>query len=60
MHRTTVTVHHPAGACKMGPATESMAVVDDKLRVRGVSSLRISARRCFPIWWVAKSTRRRS
>ena len=33
------TVYHPVGTCKMGP--DSMAVVDERLRVRGVAGLRV-------------------
>jgi len=33
------TVYHPVGTCKMGP--DPMAVVDDTLRVRGLSGIRI-------------------
>jgi choline dehydrogenase len=33
------TTQHPCGTCKMGH--DSMAVVDDELRVRGVKSLRV-------------------
>jgi choline dehydrogenase len=33
------TIFHPVGTCKMGQ--ESSAVVDDRLRVRGVDSLRV-------------------
>jgi choline dehydrogenase len=32
---------HPAGTCRMGPATDPLAVVDDQLRVRGIESLRV-------------------
>ena len=32
---------HPMGTCKMGPATDPMAVVDDQLRVHGIGSLRV-------------------
>ncbi len=35
------TIFHPSGTCKMGPATDPMAVVDDRLRVRGVTGLRV-------------------
>jgi len=33
------TIFHPSGTCKMG--SDSMAVVDDELRVRGVENLRV-------------------
>lgn len=33
------TMYHPAGTCKMG--SDSMAVVDDRLRVHGFSGLRV-------------------
>ncbi|WP_179504179.1 MULTISPECIES: GMC family oxidoreductase N-terminal domain-containing protein [unclassified Sphingomonas] len=35
------TAYHPTGTCKMGPDSDPMAVVDDRLRVRGVSGLRV-------------------
>lgn len=35
------TQYHPVGTCKMGPATDPCAVVDDKLRVRGIGGLRV-------------------
>ena len=35
------TIYHPVGTCKMGPSTDSMAVVDDKLLVHGVEGLRV-------------------
>ena len=33
------TIFHPVGTCKMG--SDEMAVVDDRLRVRGVQGLRV-------------------
>jgi choline dehydrogenase-like flavoprotein len=38
---TGITVHHPAGTCKMGSDSDETAVVDAELRVRGIASLRI-------------------
>jgi 4-pyridoxate dehydrogenase len=38
---TSITVHHPLGTCKMGMATDGMAVVDESLRVFGVDNLRV-------------------
>ncbi|WP_062732880.1 GMC family oxidoreductase [Sphingobium abikonense] len=35
------TAYHPTGTCKMGPDSDPMAVVDNRLRVRGVSGLRV-------------------
>jgi 4-pyridoxate dehydrogenase len=38
---TTITVHHPLGTCRMGPAGDALAVVDPQLRVLGVAGLRV-------------------
>ncbi len=35
------TTFHPSGTCRMGPATDKLAVVDDQLRVHGVQGLRV-------------------
>ncbi len=35
------TIFHPVGTCKMGPAHDNQAVVDDHLRVHGVAGLRV-------------------
>jgi len=35
------TIFHPSGTCKMGPATDPLAVVDPQLRVHGIASLRV-------------------
>ena len=35
------TTFHPMGTCKMGPATNPQAVVDDQLRVHGMERLRV-------------------
>lgn len=34
--------YHPAGTCKMGKADDPMAVLDEKLNVRGVRGLRVA------------------
>lgn len=35
------TIFHPAGTCRMGPASDPGAVVDDELRVHGMEGLRV-------------------
>jgi len=35
------TIFHPSGTCKMGPASDPLAVLDEELRVRGVDALRV-------------------
>ena len=35
------TIFHPVGTCKMGRDDDALAVVDSKLRVRGVAGLRV-------------------
>ncbi len=35
------TQHHSSGTCKMGPASDSMAVVDQYCRVHGIEGLRV-------------------
>ncbi len=35
------TIFHPVGTAKMGAASDSLAVLDDRLRVRGVDGLRV-------------------
>ncbi len=40
--RTGATVYHPVGACKMGPEGDPMSVVDPRLKVKGISGLRVA------------------
>ena len=46
--RTANTVYHPAGTCRMGAADDPRAVVDPRLRVRGVGRLRVADASIFP------------
>ncbi len=44
-----MSVYHPVGSSKMGPADDPTAVVDNELRVHGVESLRIADASIFPV-----------
>ncbi len=39
--RFVKTNYHPAGTCRMGPPGDRMAVLDSRLRVRGIGNLRV-------------------
>ena len=45
---TAETSWHPAGTCRMGSASDEMAVVDPRLRVRGVAGLRVADASVLP------------
>lgn len=45
----TNTIHHPVGTCKMGPRNDKTAVVDARLRVHGISNLRVIDASIMPI-----------
>jgi choline dehydrogenase-like flavoprotein len=42
------TIFHPVGTAKMGLASDPMAVVDERLRVRGIAGLRIADASVMP------------
>lgn len=46
--RTYDSYHHGVGTCKMGRSTDPMAVVDERLRVRGVRNLRVADASVMP------------
>lgn len=41
MLREVTTAHHISGTCKMGPASDSMAVIDQEGNVHGMEGLRV-------------------
>ena len=41
IRKTSITVHHPLGTCKMGGENDETAVVSQDLRVRGTEGLRV-------------------
>ena len=49
IQRAGETIYHPVGTCKMGAAGDSMAVVDDQLRVMGIEGLRVIDASVIPL-----------
>jgi choline dehydrogenase len=41
IRRSAETIYHPVGTCRMGPAGDPMAVVDEALNVAGLAGLRV-------------------
>jgi choline dehydrogenase len=41
IRRSAETIYHPVGTCRMGPAGDPMAVVDETLKVAGLTGLRV-------------------
>jgi choline dehydrogenase len=48
LQRETVTSYHAAGTCKMGPAADPLAVVDQYGRVHGIAGLRVADASIMP------------
>lgn len=48
VRRSVSTVYHPIGTCKMGGADDTSAVVDDRLRVKGLKRLRVADASVMP------------
>ncbi|MBV2365096.1 GMC family oxidoreductase [Streptomonospora nanhaiensis] len=46
--RAAHTVYHPAGTCRIGADDDPAAVVDPRLRVRGLTGLRVADASVFP------------
>ncbi|CUS12308.1 unnamed protein product [Tuber aestivum] len=46
--RNATTCYHPGGTCKMGKATDPLAVLDERLNVRGVKGLRVADTSVMP------------
>lgn len=45
---TANTVYHPSGTCKMGADDDELAVLDARLRVRGIAGLRVADTSVYP------------
>lgn len=47
--KTYDSYHHGVGTCKMGPASDAMAVVDQRLRVHGIQNLWVGDAAIMPV-----------
>ena len=48
IRQSTTTLHHPVGTCKMGSEDDPTAVVNPRLRVKGVKNLRVADASVMP------------
>jgi choline dehydrogenase-like flavoprotein len=48
MLRTTVNTTHSSGTCKLGPASDKSAVVDQYCRVHGLENIRVADASVMP------------
>lgn len=48
IRNVTFTIYHPVGTCKMGSAEDPTCVVDPRLRVKGVTGLRVADASIMP------------
>lgn len=46
---SATTIYHPVGTCKMGPASDPLAVTDQQGRVHGVEALRVADASIMPV-----------
>jgi choline dehydrogenase len=49
IRRTVISYYHPAGTCRIGPASDPDAVVDPQLRVHGITGLRVADTSVTPV-----------